>query len=161
MQERPTRHDILARLQTEYDRLLATVARLTPEQMTTPGVTGTWSVKEILAHLIFWNMVAVRGVEAAQRGETLPHNRRGPDWINAGAVAHYRDRSVDEVISDFKRSFLEVTRTLENLPNSVFEPGSPVEVALKDSIAGTFDNNTTDHYALHEAEIRAWLNGAG
>ncbi|HEY4384036.1 MAG TPA: DinB family protein, partial [Ktedonobacteraceae bacterium] len=46
--------ELLTHIQAEYDRFEALLASLSEEQMTIPGVNGTWSVKDNLAHLTTW-----------------------------------------------------------------------------------------------------------
>lgn len=45
---------LLKDIHTERRRLEKTLSNLSMEDMIKPGVTGTWSVKDILAHLVAW-----------------------------------------------------------------------------------------------------------
>ena len=45
---------LLAMIQAGYEQLEVLLATLSPEQMTIPGVNGSWSVKDNLAHLAAW-----------------------------------------------------------------------------------------------------------
>ena len=45
-------------IQTEYAQLEELLRNLTPEQMCRPGVCSKWSVKDILAHLNEWHLMA-------------------------------------------------------------------------------------------------------
>jgi uncharacterized protein (TIGR03083 family) len=161
MDGRLTKNEIVEALNRENDRLLKTILRLTLDQMTQPGTIGDWSVKDVLAHLIFWNHFVVDELQAALAGKTLEFDHSDTDAVNERAVARYRDHSFMEVSSRYSESFREVMRTVWSLPDRAFEPGSSVERALGDTIAGALHNNTYDHYALHCAQIETWLEQLG
>jgi hypothetical protein len=155
MEERLSRAEILERLHTEYSRLMNTTAALTPEQQLEPGVVGTWSVKDVLAHLIFWTQLPVDEIEYAGRGEKYEFDHN--DDINTRTVAAYQDVPLETVMNQLNDAFERVVRLVENLPDTAFEPDNALECLLEETIAGTLNNNTYDHYALHEAQIRAWV----
>jgi hypothetical protein len=155
--ERLNRAEILQRLDAEHNRLMATVAELSPTQMVEAGALGTWSVKDILAHLVHWTRFPTHEINTALQGRKFDYDARHEDEINAQSVSHYRDRSPAEVIADFERAYDQVLILVESLPASAFEPDNELEKLLDDSIAGVLNNNTYDHYALHEGHIRAWL----
>ncbi|MBC7813670.1 MAG: maleylpyruvate isomerase N-terminal domain-containing protein [Burkholderiales bacterium] len=157
MDERLSRAEILQRLDREHNRLVATVAELTPAQMIEAGALGTWSVKDILAHLVHWTRFPTHEIKAALAGRQFDYDARHEDEINAGSVAHYRDRSPAEVLVDFERAYDQVLVTVQSLPERAFEPDNELERILGDSVAGVLNNNTYDHYALHEGHIRAWI----
>jgi hypothetical protein len=155
--ERLNRAEILQRLDAEHNRLLATVAELSPAQLLEAGALGTWSVKDILAHLVHWTRFPTHEINAALQGRKFDYDARHEDEINAQSVSHYRDRSPAEVIADFERAYDQVLILVESLPDSAFERDNELEKLLGDSIAGVLNNNTYDHYALHEGHIRAWM----
>jgi hypothetical protein len=152
------RGEILRRLDAEYSRLKASLARLTPAQALEPNIVGTWSVKDVIAHLIHWNRFPVGEVRAALDGDTFIYDERGEDQINASTVARYGRRSLDEVVADFDASYQGVVDFIRSLPDCAFEPGNPLEVVLDETIHGTFANNTYEHYPIHEAQIREYAD---
>ncbi len=116
MGKRLRKRDLLDEIHRERAALDATLALLTPRQMTRPGVTrGGWSVKDILAHLVAWQELNLGWYEAGLRGEKpampapgytlrdLPrlnqmlyrkHHRRSLRAIKADYVT-YHERVVD------------------------------------------------------------------
>ncbi len=157
MEDRLSKQAILDRLDLEYRRLLTTIARLQPEQMLVPEVVGEWSVKDVLAHLVYWNQFPVKELETALAGEKPEYFPDDPDVVNAQTVARFADRSLDEVLAAFEDSFLNVIAAVESLPESAFEPENPLEQSLDETVAGTFGNNTYEHWPIHEAQIRLWI----
>jgi len=158
MEERLSRDEILQRLGLEYQRLMATFARLTPEQWTEVGAVGSWTAKDVMAHLVFWNRFPVQELEAAIMGSSLAHPEGTDDEINARTVASFKDWTAEAVRSAFEHSYGELVECVKSLPKSAFEVGSPIEQALDDTVEGALANNTYAHWPIHEAQIRAWLD---
>jgi hypothetical protein len=161
MDDRLTREEILSQLQTEYERLQGTLGRMTKVHMTEAGVVGYWSIKDVLAHLIYWNRLPIRELLAALNGETMEYEEGSVDEINARAVAAYREHSLEETRAEFDQSFQEVVGAISGLPDSAFQPNNPLEEAMGDHIAGVFGSNTYEHYPIHERQIRDWIERGG
>jgi len=157
MDERLSKAEILKRLETEYLRLQTALDGVTQAQMISPGVCGTWSIKDILAHLIYWNDLPVNELEHALAGESLPNEDLDDETINARSVAEYHTKSTDEVMIDFDASFLRVVDAVHALPASAFESDNELEQRLGNTVHGTLSGNTYDHYAEHLEEILTWL----
>jgi uncharacterized protein (TIGR03083 family) len=157
MEERLSRDEILLRLALEYQRLMDTFARLTPDQWTEAGAVGIWTAKDVMAHLVFWNRFPVQELQAAVNGSTFAHPEGTGDDINARAVASFQGWTAEAVRSAFEHSYGELLECVKSLPKSAFEAGSPIEQALDDTVHGALANNTYEHWPIHEAQIRAWL----
>lgn len=151
--------EILSRLEHAYTRLDTTLAPLSWAKMVEPGVTGYWSVKDIVAHLIYWNRHPVTELETALNGDSVAANgHKDIDRINAEAVLAYRNCSIEETLTAFQESYQAVHEIIATLPDSAFEPDADITIRLGDTIEGAFANNTYDHYVLHEAQIHDWAN---
>jgi hypothetical protein len=59
-------------LQEAYRQWEVFLDQFDPSRMDQPGVTGSWSMKDVVAHLTGWNRYLVARLQAAQRGETEP-----------------------------------------------------------------------------------------
>jgi hypothetical protein len=150
--------ELLARIQTEYSRLQTTLAGLTAEQMLQPGVTGDWSVKDVLAHLTFWQKHSLEELQAALHNK--PHlafpSLEGEDWnttldrLNAENYQANRERPLAEVRTEFEESYRQILEILNTLSEDDFEPGSPLEQALEgEPVSSAVGSNTWEHYAEH------------
>lgn len=157
MEERLDRDTILQRVRTEHRRLSDTLALLTPAQCLLPNVVGYWSVKDVASHLVFWNQFVVNEVRAAVQGKVYPHPPGTGDEINALAVAEYSHRDWDEVHSQFEQSCWQVINLVANLPDEAFEPNNRIEQVLEETVHGALANNTYEHWPMHDAQIRAWM----
>ena len=61
--------ELLARLSASRAELESVVTHVPPERMTEPGACGTWSVKDVLAHLAVENDWLALQLERRVRGE--------------------------------------------------------------------------------------------
>lgn len=140
----PTREAILNRLHDEYETLKALIDSLAVEQMVKPNVVGTWSIKDVIAHLVYWNMLPVREIKAALNGEdpatviavedddTL--HEEAVNKTNAEVVDASLNQSVGDALADFVHSYQLVVKTVMELPDHAFIAGGDFERLLGDSI---------------------------
>lgn len=159
MEDRLSRDEILRRLDLEYQRLIATFDRLKPEQWLAAGAVGTWTAKDVMSHLVYWNRFPVEELQAAVNGTSFAHPEGTGDEINARAVESFRDWTPEAVRSAFEHSYVEVLDCVKALSDTAFEADSPIEKALDETVHGALANNTYEHWPIHEAQIREWIEG--
>src|SRR5450756_3174316 len=58
------KQQLLDEAQKKYEVLERQFASFTPEEMVRPGVIGTWSIKDTLAHLLEWQKMLMDWYEA-------------------------------------------------------------------------------------------------
>ncbi|MEZ4669385.1 MAG: maleylpyruvate isomerase N-terminal domain-containing protein [Anaerolineae bacterium] len=157
MEERLERDTILNRIHAAHRRMTHTLDQLTPVQQVQPDVVGFWSVKDVVAHLVFWNRFAIHEVGSAQAGNVYPHPEGTPDEINERAVAEFRHQDWRDVHSLFEQSCRQLIDMVENLADDAFMEGNAIEQILDETIHGALANNTYEHWPIHEAQIRMWM----
>lgn len=148
--------DILRAERAKWNALLAQVG---PQRMEIPGVEGTWSVKELVAHLTWYERAVVDG--AAQIANTGTFTRAndgvGMDERNARVVAESRARSVDEVLAEADDVFAQLLQVIAACPDDLLNNakllGLPDDVPPWMRVA----NNSYLHYQQHAQSIQAWL----
>lgn len=163
MNEPTSKAELLATINTEHDRLVATLRGLTDDQMVQPGVERDWSVKDVLSHITWWEQWMIQKLGTAARGETgLSLRRPDEDWeaalerVNGEIFAANRNSPLAEVREVFDRSFqaaVEVVTALSE--HDIFDPqglGGRLDEAPLHMIA----SDTYEHYAEHSAMIRRW-----
>jgi len=77
---------LLKRLDTRWQELLASYAGLSETELGEPGVTGTWSVKDIVAHVTAWEAEALTHLPEILVGRKPPRysvTHGGIDAFNA------------------------------------------------------------------------------
>ena len=119
--------------------LLKATRQLSDEQILAPGTVGEWSVKDVMAHMSFWEQTVIDTIVALDAGNE-------PDYIdgfedeNLAAVAEAADLTLDEIRDQFSETHDELMLLLESTPS-----------LSRELIA----DETYSHYIEHTADIRA------
>jgi hypothetical protein len=156
-----TKDELLRLMATHYDALSILLMNLNDAQLNQPNVIGTWSVKDMVAHLIAHEQRALRELEAAKRGEAIQQSTLSADDFNARFVTEGAKRSPKVMLLAWGASFRQLLNAVGTLDNAAFETGSSVQVALGDTIEGAVANNSYEHYQEHLPEIKAWMEKNG
>jgi len=161
MAKQTSKDQLLKDIRTERRRLEKNLSGWSAEAMTQPGVAGTWSVKDILAHLSAWEKLFLDWYSAGLQGRvpaTLPvgMSQKAMDALNQQIYEKNQRRSLDEVLAEFHASYEVTVRVIEAIPEEeMFARGRfnwTGALTLADYIAG----NTCSHYAWAKSQIRKW-----
>jgi hypothetical protein len=151
--------ELLANMQAGYDQLEALLATLTEEQMTIPGVNGSWSVKDNIAHLAAWQSYQAARQEGILTGVEPPDPAPGletEDEINEHYYQQYKDRPLAEVLADLRASYQRVVAATQTLSWEALN--EPFPWADNNFPVGAYTaGNTYGHYELHCELIERWL----
>jgi uncharacterized protein (TIGR03083 family) len=152
MDEAQTRDEALALIRERRAALDACLADVPPERMTAPGVADGWSVRDVLAHIAWWERWLVR-VLRGERGALaeLAQMRRDDgqqvvDRLNAATYDANRDRPLPEILADARPAYDEALRATASQTEDAFARYRRVVAA-----------NTWEHYDEHAEHIRDWL----
>jgi hypothetical protein len=142
----------------EWEHLLTQVGEA---RMTEPGVEGQWSVKDIVAHLTWYDRIVVEGAQAVMRGEPLVRTGLRAlemDERNERIAAESRHRPLRDVLADSRQVFDQVLAVVRACPDDVLNDGR--RFGLPDDVPPwvLVANNTYEHYREHGRAIRAWLD---
>lgn len=165
------KEDLLATLRAERERWEALIAEVGPERMTTPGVCGDQSVKDLLGHLTAYTRrwgAQLRSVTTGRPPtmrelfdvDALPEEAvtGGETGQNAAIRALYAPRSLDTVLANWREaSDLLLASVTALSAEDIAAPGGIPDTGdhpLAEAIAG----DTFGHHAHHAAEVRAWLD---
>lgn len=115
---------------------------------------GTWSIKEIVAHIVGWHRELTPALERMARGERpIPEGAHYEDvdgW-NARFTAAARDAEVADLLLQLDGSHEAFMRAAAGVPDDRFEAGKTAYRIV--------DQNTAHHYREHAEQIRAWRAG--
>jgi len=127
--------------------------------MVLPGVNGSWSVKDNLAHLTVWQNYQASRLEGILKGEEPPDLVPGAETEDEQNDYFYhqrKDASLAEVRADFRASYKRIVAATQalswealNKPFPWYENNVPVS-------AYTI-GNTYEHYKEHGDIIQHWL----
>ena len=164
MAELIVKAELLGRIQALHAQLAATVAALTPAQLEQPSMPDGWAVKDVLAHITWWEQRMIQLLRSAQRGE--PYERlalpdEAPDGVidrvNGEVFAANRDRPAADTLMERQRSFADVLATIDALGAGDTIDPAPLEAILGSDVAAFIAGDTYEHYAEHDTAIREWL----
>jgi hypothetical protein len=137
--------------------------------LTMAGVAGSWSVKDIIAHIMAYEQYTADRLSEVAHGEiyqpcTTPtalesfREKFGyPDFgsrlldhdgPNAWIVDKYKNIPLEELVALEIHAFAAVIAGLEALPEDVLRKQHLYEQVVR---------NTSEHYREHRADIVAWL----
>ena len=162
MAKQTNKAQLLKDIQTERRRLENNLSTLSNHDMLQPGVTGTWSVKDILAHLVAWERLFMDWYQAGIQGRSSAQTpvgmcQKAMDVLNQEIYEKNRERSLNDVLVEFRTSHQMIMAAIEGIPETdMFTHGRFTwtgKLTLADYIAG----NTCNHYAWAKSQIRMWV----
>ncbi len=134
----------------EYRAFHEAIHGLNEEQMTEVWL-GTWSIKEVVAHMSGWHREMGPALERlAQGGRPVADGVSYDDvdaW-NAKFAATARGAGVADLLLELDKSHEYFMRTAATVPAERFQPG---KTAYK-----IVDLNSAHHYREHGDQVRAW-----
>ena len=150
---------LLATIRAGYDQFEALLASLREDEMTVPGVNDAWSIKDHLAHLAAWQNYQAARLQGVLDGAEPPDPAPGHesvDEVNEYFYQQYKDRSLAEVLADFRSSYQRVLAATQAL--NWEDLNSPFPWYDNDVPAGAYTlGNTIGHYEEHSGWIQRWL----
>jgi uncharacterized protein (TIGR03083 family) len=144
------KQELLHLIRTEHDALDATVAPLAVEQLTAPSLADGWSVKDVLAHITWWEQQMLLKL----RGVHMELHREDEEWaetikrVNAQVFEDLHARPLPDVLTAYGRSYAEVLAAVEAL-----EEADLADLDLWNHIAC----DSYEHYAEHLQDLRRVL----
>jgi hypothetical protein len=153
-----TRAAFLDRLRRGWDAWQAVLTEVGKARMLESGI-GTWSVKDIVAH-VTWGEREMVGVlcERALVGSDLWNVSQ--QERNDAVYCENRDRPLAEVLEESTRVHAELVALVEALDDTdLNEAGRYAQMPVEWRPWQVFAGNTFEHYTDHAADARAWLDG--
>ncbi len=149
--------DLLERAERERAELAALWACLSEEQMTRrPGPHPEWSVKDIIAHITWWEQAATNMVSRALGGEMLARTET-PDEINARVFHDNRDMPLETVLEMFELSFPPLEQLVGRMTDEEINDPEICDIRGLPLLAFLV-GNTFAHYADHVDDLRAYVD---
>lgn len=152
------RAEILQRLRigdVEADQVLT---GMTMRHLTGVPITGSWSVRDVVAHMVAHEQFALAELRRATGAADTAIAYADLDSFNAGAILAMRPLEPRMVMAAWRTSRREVIALVERLPDDAFDPDGPTVARLGDTIGAALGNTTWEHWAGHVAGIRDALS---
>jgi hypothetical protein len=145
------RHQALHRLDVAWTDFEQSFAGLTDSQLVIPDVTGQWSVRDIIAHVTWWEEEALKHLPLVRAGGRPPRysvTYGGIDAFNALMTEKRRSLSLPEVIRLHAEVHQRLVAYVESSPEELFARETRFRRRLR--------LDTYGHYPKHAQAIRAW-----
>ena len=142
---------LLKQLEKTWAAFKEAYAGLSEEQMMEPGVTGDWSVKDILAHVTTWEQEALKVLPIILEGGRPPRYSviyGGIDAFNAQMAEQNRSLSLSEVLKGLDETHRRLIETVQNAPEEQFTRETRFRRRLR--------LDTYSHYPEHTRMIQEW-----
>ena len=145
------RSQLLKRLDRAWEALCASYAGLSDAELMEPGVTGDWSVKDVIAHVTWREEEALTHLPLILAGGRPPRYSvmyGGIDAFNAQMAEQKRVLSLSKVL----RQRDDTHRRLIDFVGSVPED----QIARETRFRRRLRLDTYGHYPKHAQAIRSW-----
>jgi muconolactone delta-isomerase len=145
-------------IRSEWALWEALLDEIDEAQMIQPGVAGEWSVRDIVAHITWFEREMVGTLQArALAGSDLwqlPADQR-----NARIFEENRDRPLHDVLAEAQQVHQQLLGEVEALAEDDLVdphrfPGMPEDWQPWKVIA----DNSNEHYRDHSQDVRMWLD---
>jgi hypothetical protein len=146
-----TREQLLQQLGKAWTAFKEAYTGLSDSQLTETGVTGDWSVKDIIAHVTWWEEEALKHLPLILTGARPPsYSRRygGIDAFNAQMTEQKRDLSLSAVLRQQEETHRQLIAYVQSVPEEQLRRESRFRRRLR--------LDTYSHYPQHAKAIRAW-----
>ncbi|HEX2766053.1 MAG TPA: maleylpyruvate isomerase N-terminal domain-containing protein [Candidatus Limnocylindria bacterium] len=149
--------ELAAEVVAARDAFLRELDRVEEASLTTPGLLGEWSGRELVAHLGYWAGHATEVIHAAETGRLDELGAGDPptDEINATVVRVARETPMAVVARREAASVDALLDRLETLVPALLELRLPDGTTLEQAIR----EDSSDHYREHADALRAAFEG--
>lgn len=145
------RPQLLSRIDTAWLTFKESYAGLSDSQLLEPGVTGDWSVKEILAHVTTWDQEALKHLPLIIEGGRPPRYSElygGIDAFNAQTTDQMRRLSLSEVQQRLDDTHGRLIEYVQSVSEEHYRRESRFRRRVR--------LDTYSHYPIHTRAIREW-----
>lgn len=146
-----TREQLLSRLDTAWAAFQASYTGLSSSRLTEPGVVGDWSVKDVIAHVTWWEEEALRHLPLILAGGRPPRysvTYGGIDAFNALMAERKRDVPLSDVLTQQNDTHQRLIDFIQSVSEDQFIRETRFRRRLR--------LDTYSHYPIHTNAIREW-----
>jgi hypothetical protein len=145
------RKRLLSRLETAWQTFQDSYAGLSEAELLVPGVTRAWSIRDIIAHVTWWEEEALKHLPLIITGGRPPRysvTYGGIDAFNARMTEQRKQLSLDEVLQQQREVHSRLVAVIAEAPAD--------EIAGETRLRRRLRLDTYGHYPKHARAIEAW-----
>jgi hypothetical protein len=150
------RRQLLKRVDKAWEAFNESYAGLSDVQLMEAGVTGAWSVRDILAHVTTWEEEALKHLPRILKGGTPPRYSLlygGIDAFNTRMTEEKRNLSLSEVREQLAATHRRLVALIQSAPEHQLNGHTRFRRRLR--------LDTYSHYTIHAEAIRQWRQRQG
>ena len=160
---------LIDNIRTKQTAMEQELEMLSEQQMTTAGVVGAWSIKDVLAHINAWERAALGRLQAAAKNATPAFSWApdGPtftelsdadvDGMNNEIYQYNKDRSLPDVLTEFRTLAVQIVDALQELSDDVLTDAQRFTWTFGNPLWRFVPGDTYEHVDEHLQSIQAWL----
>lgn len=136
---------ILRDIAESWLELRKALVALSEHELVEPNTVGTWSFKDLMAHITAWERLLIERIRALEEGRDtaeLEEAEMDVDAFNAEVVRRQAEKPIDEVRDEFDATHAELMELLETTP-----------MLTRDLVAG----DTYEHYREHLKDVLEFM----
>jgi hypothetical protein len=153
---------ILARMAESRRALQSAIDQAGPDLLVKPGSWGEWTIKDMLAHLTYWQTSAIDRLQKVAAGRSDAIQLLGGDdaidQINENVYRANKDRPLADMLESFYSTNLSFRTAVKSLPPEVYRELSAEGTF---SAARTVYADGYGHDEEHLADIEQAIAQAG
>jgi len=145
------KEQLFKRIDQAWEALKASYDGLSSSELLETGVTGTWSVKDIIAHVTWWEEEALTHLPLILEGRKPPKysvTHGGIDAFNAQMYETKKNLSISAVLQEHYETHSRLIDFLAQVPLSQIESETRFRHRLR--------LDTYGHYPIHAKMIQEW-----
>jgi hypothetical protein len=147
--------ELLARLRAGRAQFEIALAQFSDDQLLIPSLPSDWAVKDLIAHIGFWEQHTAMLFSALLRGVRPPDEGLALDDLNARVYAQNRDKPLAEVRLQERAAYEQLLLLVRNaMDDDLFNPQRFLWTEGQPFVEW-IENNTYGHYAEHLADFKA------
>ncbi len=154
--------ELLEALEDSRQEMLEMLEDLADETLLQPGVNGAWAIKDILAHLTYWEGQIVTLLFQAQNGVTKPTTAHfGAETVDAINQRWYesgKERALDMIWQDWVGVRKQTIRRLAGFQDQDLNDPQRFPWANGKPLYQWVLGDTIEHEEEHADQIREWLD---
>jgi hypothetical protein len=144
-------NQILEKLDKAWKDFEESYADLSNEELLIPNVTGKWSVRDIIAHVTWWDEEALKHLPVVLEGgkpERYSDKYGGIDDFNAIMTVKRSGLSLAEVLKQHDDVHAKLVEYVRNAPEDLYASETRFRRRLR--------LDTFGHYPVHTQAIKKW-----
>src|SRR6266542_5776920 len=153
------RAELALNVRTGRDRLEAALAQIDDRRMSEVGLYETWSVKDLLAHLGWWELRATHVINSLLNGG-LPESTidaSSVDQVNANVYQEHHQQALDEVRRYEHDAYLNLLVLVEKMTEDELFNAQRYPWTKGQPLVDWVVANTYGHYDEHMPALLAWM----